>query len=114
MKKSRIAISRSSSDSKRFNESSPSGISRSRANTAPPHDGRLVATATTSKLRSTRLRRLEPLPDTTTPSLIAGLGDHHSLTGLVRDDLAYHLRAAGHLLRVDDEDHPQPHVEGAE
>src|SRR5207245_10471279 len=95
---------------------------RSRANAAPPQDGLLVATATTSKPRSTRLRRLEPFPETTTPNFIGvpaksqilwGVvsGDHHAFAALVLDHLTDHLAAAGDFVRVDAADHAEPHVE---
>src|SRR5438445_7528969 len=112
---------------------------RSRATAAPPHDGLLVATATTSKPRSTRLRRLEPFPETTTPifngvpatgapakssdfvgwaiwQILWGVvsGDHHAFAALVLDHLADHLGAAGDFVRVDNEDHAEPHVERPE
>src|SRR3979411_3291904 len=114
-KKSRIASSRASPDVNSFCESSPSGMRRSRAKSAPPHDGRFVATATTSNPRPTRLRRLEPFPETTTPSFIAGSSaDHNAFAAGVRDDLADHLGAARYLVAIDDEDHAEAHVEGAE
>src|SRR5262252_8245945 len=77
-KKSRIATSRASTDEKPFCDSSARGMPRSRAKAAPAHEGRLVATATTSNPRSTRLRRLVPWPETQTPNLIgeASADDH--------------------------------------
>jgi hypothetical protein len=62
-----MAASRCSIEANDFCDSAARGMPRSRANAAPPHDGRLVATATTPKPRSTRLRRFEPLPETQTP-----------------------------------------------
>src|SRR5260370_35135370 len=121
-KKSRIAASRSPSVANCFSESSPSGMLRSPANAAPTHDGRFVATATTSKPLSTRLRRLEPFPETTTPIfngvpakseiLWGGVsGDHHAFAALVLDHLADHLGAAWNFVRGDYEDHAKAHVE---
>src|SRR5438445_7678710 len=124
LKKSRMATSRSSSEAKAFSDSSASGMFRSRANAAPPHDGRFVATATTSNPRSTRLRRFEPLPETTMPNLIGVpaksqilwgrvSADHHALGALVLDHLTDDLGAARHLFFVHDQDHAESHVECA-
>src|ERR687888_23291 len=52
-------------------DSVPTGRPRSRANSAPWQEARLVATAATSKPWSTRLRRLVPRPETRTPSFTA-------------------------------------------
>src|SRR5579859_2203149 len=108
-------MSLSSADWNCFCESSPSGTPCSRANDAPPHDGRLVATATTLNPRSTRFRRLDPLPETATPSLsvMPGLIDDHAVGAASSDHLADHQDAFRHLLWIDHQDHPEAHVERA-
>src|SRR6478672_13103757 len=112
MKKSRIAASRSSAEANDLWDSSPSGIPRRRASSAPPHDGRLVATATTSRPRCTRLLRLVPSPETHTPSLTGWSADGHPLGSGLPDDLTDHGLTLRHVLRVHHHDHPESHVEG--
>src|SRR5437868_2951967 len=108
-----MASSRASRDGNAFWGNSPSGIEWSRATWAPPHDGLLVATATTSKSRSIRFSRLVPRPETSTPSLTGSSREEHPLGAGLLDDLADHGQVTG-LVAIHHEDHPQAHVEGAQ
>src|SRR3989442_16043036 len=114
-----MAASRASSLANRLSESSPTGMRRWRANAAPPQDGRLVATATTSKPRSTRLRRLEPCPETATPIFKScalstrGSADHHPVRAGLGDHRTDDFGAVRKLLAVDHQDHAESHVEGS-
>src|SRR5579872_7212328 len=133
-----MSASRASRDSNLLWGSAPRGTPRSRAISAPPQLGLLVATATTSKSRSRRFRRLLPRPDTSTPSLtcrappqaisreMAGSGaakraisreigrsrEEHARGARLLDDLADDRQVAGGR-GVHYQNHPDPEVEGA-
>src|SRR5487761_1386726 len=110
-----MAASRSEADAKFFCGGSASGIPRSRAKPAAPQAGRLVATATTSNPRSTRLRRFEPAPETATPNLIGeASANHDPVRRGMAHHLAHHLRAVWHIAAIHHQDHAQAHVEGAQ